>query len=217
MQESDLTREQRNLIDAKIGSRPVDKWRRDFANVRSRGGMAFGPRCRRLPLQNPLRHNRIPVAESDDPAGQRQVGLAEAAGGPREQFVVAAPGLTAEPGAAFAEVDQQAGGVNDGTKEQAAAVQLRPAPSVAPEQVLPSAGQVNGCETGYGRGVVCLPQTPPSHAAHAALTGEDLSRYWTCTEVRTLLPQGVVVDTTGSDPLALDSNGDGTACGVVDS
>ena len=149
-QESDLTREQRNLIDAEIGSRPVDKWRRDFANVRSRGGTAFGPRCRRLPLQNPLRHNRIPVAESDDPAGRRQVGLAEAAGGPREQFVVAAPGLTAEPGAAFAEVDQQAGGVNDGTKEQAAAVQLRPAPSVAPEQVLPSAGQVNGCATGYG-------------------------------------------------------------------
>jgi hypothetical protein len=68
-----------------------------------------------------------------------------------------------------------------------------------------------------GRGVVCLPQTPPSHAAHAALTGEDLSRYWTCTEVRTLLPQGVVVDTTGSDPLALDSEGDGTACGDGDS
>jgi hypothetical protein len=84
--------------------------------------------------------------QSDDPAGQRQVGLAEAAAGPRGARG-AASGLTAEPGAAFAGVDQQAGGVNDSTKEQAAAVQLQRAPSVAPEQVLPSAGQVNGCET----------------------------------------------------------------------
>jgi len=180
-------------------------------------GDGFRAAASATPAPQPAAAQPDPVAESDDPAGQRQVGLAEAAGGPREQFVVAAPGLTAEPGAAFAGVDQQAGGVNDGTKEQAAAVQLQRAPSVAPEQVLPSAGQVNGCATGYGRGVVCLPQTPPSHAAHAALTGEDLSRYWTCTEVRTLLPQGVVVDTTGSDPLALDSEGDGTACGDGDS
>jgi len=85
-QEPDLTREQRNLIDAEIGSRPVDKWRRDFANVRSRGGMAFGPRCRRLPLQNPLRHNRIPVAirrPRRSAPGRSRRGRRWAAGGTR--------------------------------------------------------------------------------------------------------------------------------------
>lgn len=147
-----------------------------------------------------------------DPAGHRQISLEEAAAAP----VVDIPAVAVRPGSAAGWIDPEAVGVNDGTKKQAADVQLAPAPTVAPEEVLPSNGQISGCVTGYGRGAVCLPQTPPSHAGHGQSGGEDLSRYWTCAEVRELLPNGVVVDAPSTDILGLDTNLDGTACGAGD-
>lgn len=148
---------------------------------------------------------------ADDPnaaaADRRQIGLAEAAGqAPPETTSAAAPSLANQW------VDADAAGVNEGVKQQAAGVTLQPAPIVDPTQVLPN-GLTNGCVAGYGHGTQCLPQTPPSHAGHGV---GDMSIYWTCTEARLLLPDGIVLDTPGKDPLGLDGNGDGTACGPGD-
>lgn len=145
--------------------------------------------------------------DPDAPApDRRQVSLAEAAGG------ASAP-TTAAP-MVDRWLDADAAGVNEGTKQQAAEVALQAAPKVDPTELLPAHGLANGCVAGYGRGTVCLPQTPPSHAGHGG--SQDMSGYWTCAESRTLLPDGIVVDRPGTDPLGLDSNGDGTACGAGD-
>jgi hypothetical protein len=151
------------------------------------------------------------VPPDGDPAGQRQISLGEAAGTPQVVQPVAASQVP--PVSDW--IEPEASGVNEGTKKQAASVQLQPAPIVAPEEVLPTSGQISGCVAGYGRGAVCLPQTPPSHAGHGGLTG-DMSGFWTCAELRSLLPDGIVVDTPESDGLGLDGNGDGTACGAGD-
>ena len=145
--------------------------------------------------------------DPDAPApDRRQISLAEAAGGDPTP-VTAAPVVDRW-------LDADAAGVNEGTKQQAADVILAPAPRVDPTEVLPAHGLTNGCVAGYGRGTACLPQTPPSHAGHGG--NEDLSVYWTCAEARTLLPDGIVVDNPAADPLGLDSNNDGTACGPGD-
>lgn len=145
--------------------------------------------------------------DPDAPApDRRQVSLAEAAGG-------ASSPTTAAP-MVDRWLDADAAGVNEGTKQQAAEVALQAAPKVDPTDLLPAHGLTNGCVAGYGRGTVCLPQTPPSHAGHGGT--QDMSGYWTCAESRTLLPDGIVVDRPGTDPLGLDSNGDGTACGAGD-
>ena len=136
-----------------------------------------------------------------------QVSLGEAAGGGSD------PSTAAPVPVVDKWLDPGAAAVNDGTKKQAAGVVLLPAPVVDPSQVLPD-GLVNGCVSGYGQGVQCLPTTPPSHAGHGS--GQDMSIYWTCAEARTLLPDGITVDTPGADPLGLDSNKDGTACGAGD-
>lgn len=153
----------------------------------------------------------VAAAVPDDPnapaADRRQVSLAEAAGG------AGVPSTTAAGPAGNKWIDADAAGVNEGTKQQAAGVALAPASVVDPSQMLPANGLTNGCVAGYGRGTQCLPQTPPSHAGHGV---GDMSIYWTCAEARTLLPDGIVVDTPGTDPLGLDSNGDGTACGAGD-
>ena len=149
------------------------------------------------------------LSPAGDPASHRQISLGEAAAS-------GVPTVPARPESATGWIDAEAAGVNDGTKKQAADVPLQRPPSVAPENVLPSNGQVSGCVTGYGRGAVCLPQTPPSHAGHGQTGGQDLSRYWTCAELRELLPEGVVVDGPNADILGLDTNLDGTACAAGD-
>lgn len=167
------------------------------------------------PLDDPVDGTDQPPSPApEDPnapaADRRQVGLAEAA--------TNVAGLSTAPAAeqVYQGVDADAVGVNDGSKRQATDVTMQPAPIVNPSDVLPTNGLVNGCVAGYGRGVQCLPQTPPSHAAHAASSREDMSGYWTCAEARTLLPDGIVVDSPAGDPLRLDSNKDGTACGAGD-
>jgi hypothetical protein len=140
-------------------------------------------------------------------ADRRQVSLGEAAAGGSD------PSTAAPVPVVDKWLDPGAAAVNDGTKKQATGVVLLPAPVVDPSQVLPN-GLVNGCVSGYGQGVQCLPTTPPSHAGHGS--GQDMSMYWTCAEARTLLPDGITVDTPGTDPLGLDSDKDGTACGAGD-
>lgn len=74
-----------------------------------------------------------------------------------------------------------------------------------------------GCVPGYGSGGVCLPPVPPrlaeEHAGHSGMTGMEMAAFYNCNDVRDLIPHGI--ETVG-DPLGLDSNGDGIACGKGD-
>lgn len=110
-------------------------------------------------------------------------------------------------------VDQDGRGVNQGLHRQAAAVRLGPAAAVTPDQLLSQGDRAGACTIGYGRGLQCLPTTPPS-AGRMGMSVEQMP--WTCTEVRSLLPDGLPLNTPGRDPARLDSNGDGIACGDAD-
>lgn len=70
-----------------------------------------------------------------------------------------------------------------------------------------------GCTPGYGKGAVCLPITPPSAGA-MGMTVTQMP--WTCAEVRTLIPAGIVLNNPVKDPAHLDVNKDGIACGAGD-
>lgn len=149
-----------------------------------------------------------------DPAAQPQISLDAAAsvpGEPAGEAPVAAGVLAAgvNPGAA---------GVNEGTKEQASGVAMGPARRDDPGEVLSDVVKNGGCTPGYGTGVGCLPAVPPSHAAHA---DHDMTTAWTCAEARTLLPDGIAVSPAAPgvalDPLGLDTDADGVACGAGDS
>lgn len=114
---------------------------------------------------------------------------------------------------AHAPVGPSAKGVDSGAKDQAVDVRPGPARAVTPQQLLSPGDRSGACTIGYGRGSVCLPTTPPSAGDHG-MTVEQMP--WTCAEVRTLLPGGVVLNARGQDPARLDSDGDGTACGAGD-
>ncbi len=66
---------------------------------------------------------------------------------------------------------------------------------------------VDGCHLDYGEPGQCVPTAPP-HAGH----GGPMT--WTCAALRPYFPDGVAV--VGEDSLALDSDGDGVACGPGD-
>lgn len=121
--------------------------------------------------------------------------------------------------------------VNNGTVRQAAGVVMTTPAPVDPEQVVDELSMLGGCVPGYGRGTACLPAMPPrlaaEHAGHQGMRAIEMARYWTCPEVRDLIPDGIAVNDTppptsfpgaapGRDPLRLDSNGDGVACGRGD-
>lgn len=73
-----------------------------------------------------------------------------------------------------------------------------------------------GCVPQYGKEGQCLPLVPPSQMAHAGHTARhELTRLWTCAEVRTIFPEGVALGGK-ADPLGLDSNKDRIACGKGD-
>lgn len=111
-------------------------------------------------------------------------------------------------------VDPGAAGVGEGTKKQAAAVQLTADLHPAqPSQVHTKGDYSAGCTVGYGHGRACLPTTPPSAGA---MNMSVTQMPWTCSELRTLLPNGIAVDVKNVDPARLDSNHDGVACGVGD-
>ena len=110
-------------------------------------------------------------------------------------------------------VDLEADGVNEGRKKQASGVAVGPHAAVTPDQLLSNGDRSGACTIGYGKGLQCLPTTPPS-AGRMGMTVAEMP--WTCTELRTVLAAGVVLNRRGFDPAHLDSNDDGTACGAGD-
>ncbi|WP_394162023.1 hypothetical protein [Galactobacter valiniphilus] len=106
----------------------------------------------------------------------------------------------------------------DGTRERS----LKPAPKVAPEDVLGSERGTGGCLKEYGQTGQCLPPVPPSQAEHVSqmlAAGQDpsaMTHPYRCTEVRTMFATGLIVRVSGVDPQGLDRNGDGVACGRGD-
>lgn len=90
-----------------------------------------------------------------------------------------------------------------------------PRAAVGAPRNLPAAGYP-GCVPQYGKDGQCLPLVPPSQIAHAGhVAQQQLTRLWTCAEVRTLFPTGVAL-AKEADPLNLDSNKDRIACGQGD-
>ncbi|MDT0264265.1 excalibur calcium-binding domain-containing protein [Jatrophihabitans lederbergiae] len=110
-------------------------------------------------------------------------------------------------------VDSDADGVNQGTKTQASKVKLGQAAAVTPDQLLSQGDRSGACTIGYGRGLQCLPTTPPS-AGQMGMTVQQMP--WTCAEVRTVLSRGIPLNKAGVDPAQLDGNHDGVACGPGD-
>jgi hypothetical protein len=104
-------------------------------------------------------------------------------------------------------VRADAAGVNEGTKDQASGVKMRPV-KPADSAVVGEFGEFGGCTPGYGQGKQCLPP--------ASADGRPAGQPWTCVEVVRLLPRGIRLDVRGVDPIGLDRNGDGIACGKGD-
>ena len=112
-----------------------------------------------------------------------------------------------------ADVDPEAKGVNEGTKKQAAGIKMKPITRVDAEKVAGRYGESAGCVPGYGRAKQCLPPVSPAAVA-MKMTAEE--HPWDCDEVRKLFRSGIAVNKKGVDPLRLDYNRDGVACGHGD-
>jgi hypothetical protein len=118
----------------------------------------------------------------------------------------------------IADVAPEAEGVNEPGHEQAAGIKMTPDKDKGMD-----AGDVSdtalagGCVPGYGTDGECLPPVPPrlaaEHAGHAGMDGPEMAMFYTCEDVRALIPDGLA---TEEDPLGLDSNKDGIACGKGD-
>lgn len=122
-----------------------------------------------------------------------------------------------EPGATLAEAAASAPTRRDGAQALG-----DPREAVDPAAVVAAPGDLGGCRTEYGVAGQCLTVVPPSFAEHAAdmraagLGPAAMSHPWSCTEVRTLFPDGIAVRAPGIDPLGLDADGDGLGCGPAD-
>lgn len=152
--------------------------------------------------------------------------LLSACGGSVDVVTGAAPPLDAPPVTAPVSTPRATNGpdaedVGAGRKKQATGVRMgKPGPADAAR--LKGRGNGAGCVRGYGRAGRCLPLVPPGHAGHRG--GPDPSQAWTCDRVRGLFPAGITVQGRGNgdrgggpiDPLRLDADGDGTACGPGD-
>lgn len=117
------------------------------------------------------------------------------------------------PYTSLAEAAQKPVGIGD--HRVAEGVRGGTRPDTSARSVLPSPEAANGgCDHDYGDSGQCLPLVPPSQAAHVA-AGHATPR-WTCKEFRRYFADGLVVVVTGVDPLRLDGNADGVACGPGD-
>ena len=86
---------------------------------------------------------------------------------------------------------------------------------VKPEDVFKTnSSKRGGCIPFYSLGGQCLPTVPPSQAEHVA--AGHMKPKWECSEVRTLFAQGITLERGSADPLRLDTNKDGVACGTGD-
>ncbi|NUL43981.1 hypothetical protein F7P69_02030 [Cellulosimicrobium funkei] len=118
----------------------------------------------------------------------------------------------------IAAVAPEAEAVNEPDPEQAAGITMTTdkGKGLDADDVTDTA-LAGGCVPGYGAGGVCLPPVPPrlagEHAGHAGMSGMEMAAFYNCNDVRDLIPRGI--ETVG-DPLGLDSNGDGIACGKGD-
>jgi hypothetical protein len=167
------------------------------------GGTASAARVGTPLLSIVTKHDGSPRA-GHDPANRPQQSLAQAAGRPAS--VPVGPKVDGSVG-----LNPDAVGVNNGRKKQA---QSGPRSRVAkPEDVLSEASVTGGCRPEYGPRGECLPFIPPSHVHHP---DHDMDQAWTCEEARTLHPRGIRLKDRGTDPLGLDVNGDGIACGAGD-
>jgi hypothetical protein len=118
----------------------------------------------------------------------------------------------------IADVAPEAAGVNEPAPRQAQGIMMTPDRDRGLD-----AGDVSdtalagGCVPGYGTDGECLPPIPPrlaaEHAGHRGMDGPEMARFYTCEDVRALVPDGLA---TEKDPLGLDSNKDGIACGKGD-
>lgn len=113
----------------------------------------------------------------------------------------------------LAEAASQPRGI--GARRLAAGLDAAPRTATDPKQIVgDTAAKRGGCVPAYGKPGQCLPEIPPSQAEHVAMG--DMQAHWTCTEVRTVFRKGLLVRVRGTDPLGLDANHDGTACGAGD-
>jgi hypothetical protein len=137
-------------------------------------------------------------------------GVASADNGPGNGKQQSLSDALAQPhGPAAAGVTPERAGVNDGTTKQASGLAMRSLVRGEQDAGVNDAARTGGCAPGYGDGRSCLPVAPPSAAQHA---GHNIKVAWTCTELLTLFPQGIPLQVRGTDPLGLDTDGNGIAC-----
>lgn len=148
-----------------------------------------------------------------DPATSAQTGLAAAMGHPTPKTTVAGTLVRVGRGANIVDTGR--------TREKPVRTESVNRLAVSPKSLFrdvfdsPTAAG-GGCRSEYGAPGQCLPRVPPSQAVHAA-HGMPVSEVWSCAEVRTLFATGLPMRTAGgADPLRLDTNKDGTACGTGD-
>ena len=115
----------------------------------------------------------------------------------------------------------QAAGADPGSPARAGSGSLgSPRAPVSAEEVIGSEA-LGGCHPDYGDAGQCLPVIPPSLAEHAQAMADagidpaSMVHPWSCPELRSLFPSGIAVR-SGQDPLGLDSDADGVACGPDD-
>lgn len=119
----------------------------------------------------------------------------------------------------IAGVAPEAAGVNEGTTGQASGIKMTSdvGKGLDSGDVTDSA-LAGGCLPGYGGDGVCLPPIPPrlakEHAGHTGMLDPDMAVFYTCEDVRALIPDGLAVQ--DDDYLDLDTNGDKVACGKGD-
>lgn len=85
------------------------------------------------------------------------------------------------------------------------------------EEDVTDTAMAGGCVPDYGKDGQCLPPVPPrlvaEHAGHRGMDPLSMAMFYTCEDVLDLIPDGLV---TSEDPLGLDTNDDGIACGKGD-
>ncbi len=124
-----------------------------------------------------------------------------------------------EAAASIADVAEEAQAVNDATDpdnvEQAEGIVMRSDEDRGLDATdVTDTALAGGCVPGYGTEGECLPPVPPrlaaEHAGHGSMLGEEMAAFYSCADIRQLLPDGIEV--VGEDQLGLDRDGSGVAC-----
>jgi hypothetical protein len=118
----------------------------------------------------------------------------------------------------IAGVAPEAAGVNEPDPEQATGIRMSSDKNKGLDPTaLSDTSLAGGCVPDYGTEGECLPPIPPrlaaKHAGHVGMDPLEMAMLYNCADVRALVPNGLATD---EDPLGLDSNEDGIACGKGD-